>query len=135
MAASIPKRKNRTPFIGKRVLDGRTSDFDWEGNVPPKDLPRSINPKRGYIVTANNRQAPDHASHDYGASPPSTGRAQRIDEIIQQKIKGGEKLSAADVQAIQQDPIDVQARDVTPSLLNVVKRILPELSADEKHSI
>ena len=55
MLCSTPIRKDKTPFIGSRVLDGRTSEFDWEGLVPVKDLPRSINPEKGYIVTANNR--------------------------------------------------------------------------------
>ena len=28
---SYPNRKNKTPFIGSRVLDGTTSEFDWDG--------------------------------------------------------------------------------------------------------
>lgn len=55
--ASMPKRKDETPYLGCRVLDGRKSDFDWlpDELVPLKELPRSLNPKRGYIVSANNR--------------------------------------------------------------------------------
>ena len=75
MLAPTPIRKNKTPFIGSRILDGTTSDFDWEGFVKYQDLPRSINPKKGYIVTANNRQVPDNAKFDYGAAQMSTGRA------------------------------------------------------------
>lgn len=75
MLSPQPKRKNQTPFIGSRVLDGTTSENDWEGIVPIKDLPRSINPEKGYIVTANNRQVPDNATHDYGAGLVATGRA------------------------------------------------------------
>ena len=61
-------RKNKTPFLGSRILDGTTSEFDWEGFAPVKDLPRSVNPKKGYIVTANNRQVPDNSLYDYGAA-------------------------------------------------------------------
>jgi len=61
MFAAMPNRKNKTPFIGSRVLDGRTTEFDWDGFVSIKDLPKSINPKKGYIATANNRQVPDNS--------------------------------------------------------------------------
>lgn len=63
-----PNRINKTPFIGSRVLDGTTSQFDWSGMLPLSANPRSINPARGYIMSANNRQSPDHASTDAGAS-------------------------------------------------------------------
>lgn len=52
------------------------------GLVPGKDLPRSVNPEKGYIVTANNRQVPEHSLYDYGAGNGPTGRSKRIDEII-----------------------------------------------------
>ena len=66
--AAVPVRKDKTPYIGHRVLDGTRSDFDWESNksVPLKDLPRSFNPSKGYIVTANNRHWPENAKYDYG---------------------------------------------------------------------
>ena len=32
LVASIPVRKDKTPFIGLRVLDGTSSAYDWEGN-------------------------------------------------------------------------------------------------------
>lgn len=51
----MPLRKSSKPYSGCRVLDGTVSDNDWIGWVKPKDLPRVINPKKGYIVTANNR--------------------------------------------------------------------------------
>jgi acyl-homoserine lactone acylase PvdQ len=55
LANNIPIRKNSKPYSGCRVLDGTTSENDWIGFVKPSDLPRVINPKKGFIVTANNR--------------------------------------------------------------------------------
>ena len=46
------------------------------------ELPRSFNPKKGYIVSANNRQAPDNSKNDYGANFISTPRSIRITEMI-----------------------------------------------------
>ena len=65
----VPERKDKTPFIGSRVLDGTTSDFDWTGRmIPHRDLPKSLNPSKGYLMTANGRQTSDHAINDYGAN-------------------------------------------------------------------
>ena len=52
----MPERKDKTPFVGNRILDGTTSKFDWTGRtLPLKDMPKSLNPEKGYLVTANNR--------------------------------------------------------------------------------
>lgn len=61
--------------MGCRVLDGTTRHHDWIGYLPAKDLPRVVNPKKGYIVTANNRQMPDNVKSDVGATITSTIRA------------------------------------------------------------
>ena len=55
LANNIPIRKSSKPYSGCRILDGTTSENDWIGFVKPTDLPRVINPKKGFIVTANNR--------------------------------------------------------------------------------
>lgn len=83
----MKKRKDETPYLGCRVLDGRTSQFDWTDQmVPISELSRSLNPKKGYISNANNRQASDHAAYDYGATHMSTARSVRIDELIREGI-------------------------------------------------
>ena len=82
---TVPERKDKSPYIGARVLDGTRSDFDWTGNlIHQKDMPRSLNPKKGYLLTANGRQTSDHALNDYGAFPNSPGRVLRIDEMLSQ---------------------------------------------------
>lgn len=46
---SIPERVDKTPFIGSRVLDGTTTNFDWTGRaIDLKDLPYGINPEKGF---------------------------------------------------------------------------------------
>ena len=75
LANNMPIRKNGNPYAGCKVLDGTNSDNDWVGWVKPRDLPRVINPKKGFIVTANNRQMPDNVYSDIGATITSTIRA------------------------------------------------------------
>jgi penicillin amidase len=55
LANNMPIRKDGLPYTGCRILDGTQTSNDWIGWLPPKKLPRVINPKKGYIVTANNR--------------------------------------------------------------------------------
>lgn len=56
MSVPIFRRKDESPYLGCRVLDGRTSAYDWTKElVPLRELPRSINPEKGYISNANNR--------------------------------------------------------------------------------
>lgn len=55
MLVPFPNRKDKTPFIGNRVLDGTTTAYDWDGLVSISQLPKSFNPERGYIATANQR--------------------------------------------------------------------------------
>ena len=87
LISSVPIRKDRTPFIGSRLLDGTTTAYDWTGDFHAlRDLPKSLNPKKGYLVTANGRQTSDHAKLDLGASINSPARVLRIDEIIRNGV-------------------------------------------------
>ena len=82
--------------------------------MKPRDLPRVINPKKGFIVTANNRQMPDNVNIDAGATITSTIRAQRITELIQKGINANHKFDYNDMLTIQNDTVDLMARDIVP---------------------
>lgn len=82
MLVPYPNRKDQTPYIGNRVLDGTRSDFDWDGLLPISKLPQTLNPAKGYVMTANNRHMPDNSITDVGANSMATARSQRIDELI-----------------------------------------------------
>lgn len=100
LGSNIPLRKHSKPYVGCRVLDGTKTDDDWVGFMHPKKLPRVINPKKGYIVTANNRQMPENVANDVGATITSTIRAQRITELIQKGIDAGHKFDYKDMLTI-----------------------------------
>jgi len=56
MGVPMFRRKDETPYLGCRVLDGRTSQFDWTDEIVPlSELPRALNPEKGYLANANNR--------------------------------------------------------------------------------
>ena len=133
MMVPFYRRKDETPYLGCRVLDGRTSQFDWTDElVPLRELPRTLNPEKGYLANANNRQVPDNAKKDYGATIMSTGRSVRIDEMIREKIASGQKFTAEDMIAIQMDTIDVFARRMIPYVTKLSKQMKRELSKDKQ---
>ena len=78
---------------------------------------------------------PDNISDDIGATHMSTGRSQRIDEMISGWIKEGHKITVADMQAIQQDDTDVIAREFTPRMIKAARGAVTELEADERASM
>ena len=93
LITSIPERKNEVTYVGARVLDGTTSEYDWTGLGDFSKLPFQINPEKGYYVTANNRQVPDTALHEIGVTHGSTIRSMRINELIEQGVKERKKFT------------------------------------------
>jgi penicillin G amidase len=57
----------------------------WAGVIGFDDMPRAANPKRGYVVTANNRTAPSDFPYPLAGCWASGHRARRIRHQIEQK--------------------------------------------------
>ena len=64
------------------MLDGTTTEDDWIGFVKAKEMPFIINPKKGFIVTANNRPMPENVNSDIGTLSNSITRSRRVTELI-----------------------------------------------------
>ena len=137
LPASVPVRKDKTPYLGCRVLDGRTTKFDWVWGelVPLRDLPRSINPKKGYFVSANGLVTTEHATSEVGISMGPTLRHVRMNELISEQIASGKKFTLNDVQAIQQDVIDVVARRITPQIVQITEEVTHHLTQQQKQDL
>ncbi|OMJ93380.1 hypothetical protein SteCoe_3621 [Stentor coeruleus] len=107
---------------GDLPLEGWVKNNTWQGLIPHDEKPYVINPKKGFLVTANNYQV--DTDYKYFSSLGqyfSQGRGERIHELIQMKIDKKEKLSAEDSIKIQQDELEVFARESTPYMLKMVK--------------
>ena len=44
----------RNKGLGVMPVPGESGEFDWTGFIPLMELPYAKDPKRGYMVTANN---------------------------------------------------------------------------------
>ncbi|MEU6152179.1 penicillin acylase family protein [Actinosynnema sp. NPDC047251] len=87
--------------------DGR---YEWNGFYAGADLPRSHNPERGFVATANEYNLPPDYPKDrqLGFEWAEPSRYQRIVEVLSAKPKH----SLADVTALQNDQLTVIARRV-----------------------
>jgi len=126
---------NSSPYLSSSMLDGSISDNDALGIVPIQTLPFSINPSKGFFAAANNRVMPENSKYDVGTSGTITPRATRINEILRAGIDDGRKFTNQDMIDIQNDVVDVVARDLTPKIIQICKSGMTELSRDEVDSV
>ncbi|WP_255950217.1 penicillin acylase family protein [Streptomyces odontomachi] len=114
----IPERPKG--YDGSLPAPGWDPDFRWTGYIPQSALPNEYNPKSGYIVTANQAVI-DQKKYPYVLTKdPGYGtRSQRIDDLIQSKIKNGGKISPDDMRQMQMDNSSEIARLLTPKLLKI----------------
>lgn len=98
---------------GLRPVAGSGED-DWSGYVPFDELPRTLDPPRGYLVTANDRVASERYPYAISRDWPEPYRARRITE----RILAQPKLGVADVRSIQLDRVSLQATTLLPLLLD-----------------
>ncbi|WP_028050809.1 penicillin acylase family protein [Cellulomonas sp. URHD0024] len=103
------------PSDGTWPRPGWDSAYDWQGFVDPADMPRTLDPVDGFVVTANNAVTPQGVGPfltkdwDYGY------RAQRIREQIQ--AAKDHKLTVADMSRLQLDQHNPYADVLVPVLL------------------
>ncbi|MFF3261126.1 penicillin acylase family protein [Streptomyces sp. NPDC002932] len=114
----IPQRKSGD---GTMPSPGWSSAYGWKKDpIPFDELPYEYDPKRGYIVTANQavideKKYPYMLTKDWGYGT----RSQRINDLIQSKIKGGGKISTDDMQKMQMDNTSEIAALLVPELMKI----------------
>jgi len=118
---------------GNEWLPARTADPDRAipfEILPAAEMPRLINPPRGYIVTANNDPTGATLDNDsFNQRRPGGGilylgfgyatgtRAVRISDLLEEKIARRGRLRTADLGAIQADTVMDDALVFTPEIL------------------
>ena len=114
MSGLLPRR--REGIGGLIPLPGWEPVNDWCGFVCHTDLPRCLNPSRGFFVTANNDL------NEYGQVQPinlpmGSYRADRIAQLLEQ----GDTLTLSDMCEMQFDVLSLQAQ----RYLDILRPLLP----------
>ncbi|HEX6558569.1 MAG TPA: penicillin acylase family protein, partial [Longimicrobiales bacterium] len=104
MGGRIPLRgaRRRPPIL---PVPGWTGQWDWHGYLPATLYPNESNPSKGYIVTANNRQARSEVADLISNDWELPYRAMRIEQMIVAR----RKHSASTVHHMQLDVVDLLA--------------------------
>ena len=105
-----PVRKNFSGLVPVPG-DGR---YEWEKYLPIKEKPNDLNPKKGFIATANQNVTPKDFSHwdAIGFSWSDPYRGDRVNEVLESK----NDLTMVDMKALQIDVTSLPARSLVPLL-------------------
>jgi len=108
--SAIPMRSPLSLDGGKATHDGSDSKYDWMGIMPYELLPHVIDPKRGYLLSANHRPIASFYPSTLGISTGSDGdtlRSWRLRERLQNK----DKFTPEDVFDIHYDTVNAAKRE------------------------
>jgi len=109
-----------------------TGEYDITGTVPYDEIPQVYNPPSGIVWSANQRQVTKDYPYYIGTASNFFDpgyRANEIHRVLSQK----NKLSAADMQALQTDTRDFLAAEIVPLLLKSLGN--EKLSATETTAV
>lgn len=107
------------PSDGTWPRPGWDSQYDWQGFVPPSEMPRALNPEEGFIITANQMvQSADQepflsVDTDYGQ------RAHAIRLAVEAQIAEGKPFSVADMNDLHLIEHNPFAELLVPVLLDI----------------
>ncbi|CAL9528014.1 penicillin acylase family protein [Streptomyces sp. enrichment culture] len=113
----IPTRAKQ--HDGSVPAPGWDPDYEWTGWVDQDELPYEFDPERGYIVTANQAVVGEDYPYTLTTDWGYGARSQRINDLIQSKIKDGGKISTDDMRQMQLDNSSSIAKLLVPELLKI----------------
>lgn len=118
-----------------------TGEWDWQRFDPDaytarmmrsSQLPQDLNPRQGYIVNWNNKQAPGWRAADDQWAYGSVYRSERLEDGIRAALRGGGSISLTELVQIMETgaTIDPRGQEVYPWLRRVLGRRPPAEVAD-----
>jgi penicillin amidase len=114
LSGLVPIRKKGD---GALPSPGWTGEHDWHGYIPFDEKPFALNPKSGYVVSANHKIAGDDYPHYLGNMWNNGYRAKRIEDMIQDFAARGVKLSLREQQLIQTDVFTIPGKEFVEKFL------------------
>lgn len=114
-AGRIPVRQTSDGLLPVPGWDGT---HRWLRYLEADELPATINPASGRVVSANQRIHGDDYPWLLSNSWQPAYRAKRIDALLATRMREGRALAVADFAAIQGDVLDPQAGEALPILFS-----------------
>ncbi|WP_174731754.1 penicillin acylase family protein [Mesobacillus harenae] len=110
-------------------------NYDWTGDFLKSDShPFDVNPKSGYLLSWNNKTAPDFRANDANFNYGSIFRSDFLEKRIKQKLNTRDLLTRADVVNITADAstVDLKGQEVYPLVLKLMDTQAPAGADQEK---
>jgi acyl-homoserine lactone acylase PvdQ len=108
---ALPVRSARALLDGRAADEGWSSENDWQCILPNDLLPQIINPKQGWLVSANHRPIASFYPISLGISTGSLGDTDRSWRL-KERMLAKETFSPQDVLDMHYDTIDPIKRDL-----------------------
>ena len=100
---------------GEVPVPGWSGEHEWIGYIPVDEMPHALNPKQGFIVSANHRIVGAEFPHYLGVSWRNGFRARRITELIEAQ----DKVSIETCQMHHQDVVSISGQEFTRRLVDL----------------
>lgn len=119
---TYPKRKDEYK-AGSGIKEGWTGENEWDGFVDAEKIPYLLNPKKGFVFTANGRVSSPNVEAGVAALHPSTARAARINYLLNDILHvKKQKVDKEDMKKILNDTYDMFAAVKTPLMIEIVEK-------------
>ncbi|WP_019241384.1 MULTISPECIES: penicillin acylase family protein [Bacillus] len=113
---TIPIRKKGDSML---PVPGWTNEYEWTGFIPYDKLPKVVNPKEGFISTANNKVISDDYPYHISNHWAQPYRQMRIQEFL----KSNKQLTAKDMKNLQMDVTNLQAKEFVPQFIETLDEV------------
>lgn len=102
---------------GAYISDGSDPAYDWNSFIPFEHLPRSFNPDRGFVSTANQNPVTSDYPYHLGRFYANFSRGARINDILRES----DKFTADIFKEMLMDDLSLHARKILPFMLRRVE--------------
>ncbi len=111
---------------GRFVQAGNQSENAWAGFIPREQVPKVLNPARGFVASANQHStSPDYPYYYLGGFDDYRGR------FINEQLGQMENVEVQDMMALQLNNHSLKAREALPLLLAAMDSVNTEGKAKE----
>ncbi|TVR77695.1 MAG: penicillin acylase family protein [Chitinophagaceae bacterium] len=109
----------RWPEQGKFLMDGSKPENAWQAFIPQDDLPREINPEKGYVSSANQHPTDSAYPYFYTGFIFENYRNRRINELLSEM----ENATVEDLRIMLNDNYNLMAAEVLPLMLSSINQL------------
>lgn len=99
-------------------LPGWDKNYELNNYIPFHELPKVINPDKGYIATANNKIVSDDYPYHLSNVWAQPYRFDRITEVLE----ANDNLTLEDMKDLQMDTINLRAREFIPLFTESIEK-------------